>query len=160
MTFRPGWTRAEGKELFLKWVLLNAVCAVAIIVFGIAYGSKVTGTSLIIAPAILVLGIFASAHAGRLCWRAASIEKFDASDKRKLLHEARYIQHWAEVAPMIGILGSAFGLWRMLGGGGSTTELHARIQDGGVVFVGTFVGIFVMLALRQMKRFIEHELED
>lgn len=143
--------------LFLKWLLLNALAVVGFAVMALEYHSRVRGASLVVIPAILAVGVYASLGAGRLCWQA-----HDATPRTKarILHDAQYVTFWAWVCQMLGILATVIGFWLLLSDGADAASIGSRIQEGGgVALLGTFVGVAVSLVLMMCYRLIEHDLE-
>lgn len=146
------------RKLFVKWVMTTAVCNVLFVALGITYGSKIHGPSLAVIPIILVTYTYAAGVAARICWYAS--DDLTPVSPKRLLHDAEWLIFYAWVTPMIGIMGTVFGFWKLLAAGGTDADLHARIQaGGGVALVGTFTGVLVSVALTVMHRLIEHELK-
>ncbi len=164
-------SRREGdlmqeRQLFLKFVLLNAVASVFLVALGLVYGGRVHGPSLVAVPVILLLALYAQIGAGRICWEADNLmgasfgtRAEGPKQRARLLHDAKYLGHWAWCAQVTGILSTVLGFWMLLSAGGGTEDLHTRIlTGGGVALVGTFVGTAVSMLLVQTERLIEHEL--
>ena len=153
-------TDVQERKLFVKWAMLVAFSVVFIAALGIAYGSKIHGPSLVVIPIILLVYAYAAGSAGRICWLASGPDSTPRGNKR-LLHDSEWLIFWAWVTPMIGIMGTVFGFWKLLAGGGTDTDLHARIQaGGGVALVGTFTGVLVSIVLTLIHRLIEHDVKD
>lgn len=149
----------KEKKLFLRWALLNVLALVFIIALAVTYGGNVHGPSLAVIPVIIAITAIASTFAGILCWNAPPARP-GSLNARSILHDAKYLLFWAWVSPMIGILGTVFGFWRLLTGGGTDADLHQRIQaGGGVALVGTFVGVFSSILLTATHRMIEHDFD-
>lgn len=146
----------RARPLALRWALLNALAIVLLIVLGAEFHSHVRGATLVVVPVILLVGAYASLIGGRLSWR------IDGGDVTRLraLHEARYLEFWAWVTQMMGILATVIGFFILLShSGADTTDLGTRIQvGGGTALLGTFVGVYVSLVLMMEHRLIEHEL--
>lgn len=154
-----GKLRAEGRDLFLKWVLLNVLALVFLTVGGLAYAHRIHGPSLVVVPLMLVVYSYAAAYAGRICWRAGDHDR-SAWKLQRLLHEAEYLNFWVWLLQMMGMLTTVYGFWLLLTSGGTDQNLHDRIlSGGGVALVGTWVGIFTSVILAASHRMIEHDLE-
>lgn len=156
--------RAKEKTLFLKWSLLNAVFVVFLVVLGITFGGRIHGAPLVVIPVILALAGFATGYGGWLCWRVDAYkdrrrtDSYETPVRARILHDAAYLDHFAWVAPMLGILSSIAGMSILLSGS-DPAQLHDRITSGGgAIFYGTFVGVLTMLLLKQEERMIEHSL--
>lgn len=149
----------KDRKLFTTWAFINCLTVVFLGAMAIVYGHKIHGPSLVIIPVILVVAAGASAFAGRICFELG--ERVTPKRKEHLLHKAKWLTFWAWVTPMIGILGTVFGFWKLLTGGGSNSDIHARVQSGGgVALIGTFVGVVCSVVITGIHRMIEHELED
>jgi hypothetical protein len=150
----------------LKWALLNALSVVLLTVLAIEFHNRIHGVALAVVPVILLVGAYASSIGGRLCWRADNL-KHDLRGMRHLatrersliLHEAQYLEFFAWVCQMAGILSTVIGFFILISSGGDVTNLGNRIQSGGgTALLGTFVGVFVSLILALEHRLIEHDL--
>lgn len=147
-----------SKTLFVKWALLNAVFAVFLLTLAITFGSNVTGAARVVIPLILLFMVYGSAYGGRLCWRADGARP--GSDRaRRLIHESLYLDHWAWVCPMLGILSSIAGMSILLSSNDAASLGERVTSGGGAIFYGTFVGVLAMLLLKHEQRMIEHELD-
>lgn len=157
----------RGRPLFLKWLLLNSLAVVFLTVLATYFHGSLRGAPLIVVPVIVAIAAYASFLGGRLCWRTDS---FLASEdtieeilraRRRILHEARYLEFWAWVCQMTGILSTVIGFFILLSHSTDTASLGARIQSGGgTALLGTFVGVFASLVLSLEHRLIEHELGE
>jgi hypothetical protein len=152
-------SRVAEKPLFLKWLLLNAVAAVFLVTLGATFGGRIHGISLGIIPLILLLTAYGSAYAGRLCWEADGDFAGETPVRVGILHRAKYLDHWAWVCPMLGILSSIAGMSILLSSNDATTLGERVTSGGGAIFYGTFVGVLAMLLLKHEQRMIEHELD-
>jgi hypothetical protein len=143
------------KTLFLKWALLNAATVVFLVVLAATFGGRVHGIVLGVIPFILGVTAYGSFLAGKVAWAADG-----ASPKKKkaLLHDAHYIDHYAWVAPMLGILSSIAGMSVLLSSNDAASLGERVTSGGGGIFYGTFVGVLGMLLLVHEKRMIEHDL--
>lgn len=147
----------RDRLLFVKWFFLNALTVVFLIAMTLAYGGRVHGPSLVAIPVILAVYAFAQFGAAKICWRANEVTAQTAS-AWALLHEAKFVRHWAEQVQYLAMLATVFGIWKLLTDQGG--NLHDRlINGGGVAFSATFVGVFASLFLMQTLRMIEHDLE-
>lgn len=150
-------TRVRDKSLFLKWALVNAVAAVFLIVLGVTFGGRIHGAPLFVIPVILLLAAYGSAYGGRLCWRADGVSPGGRTADR-IIHESLYLDHYAWVCPMLGILSSIAGMSILLSSNDAATLADRISSGGGAIFYGTFVGVLAMLLLKHEQRMIEHEL--
>lgn len=138
----------KARTLFLRWLLLQGVAAAILVGFGFFYAGDLTGPALVAVPLILTLLLVASGYAGVLCWR----EDFHTNGREWLGFAAWLCQ-------VTGILGTVFGFWVLLAGGGVAQELGDRIQaGGGVALAGTFIGLFASVVLELERRLLEAEL--
>jgi hypothetical protein len=152
-------TEARVRTLFVKWALLNAVFIVFLVSLGVVFGGRIHGAALVTIPLILLLAAYGSAYGGHLCWRAGGEHVDELPTRRSIIHASLYLDHWAWVCPMLGILSSIAGMSILLSNNDATT-LSARISSGGgAIFYGTFVGVLAMLLLKHEQRMIEHELD-
>lgn len=161
-------SQARDRMLFLKWLLLNALALVGFVALAALEHGRVHGASRVAIPIILLVFCWASAGAGRICWRAsappgtASLKGYLLTGKTlkdTLLHDANWLGYWAYACQILGILSTVYGFWTLLAAGGSTADLGTRIQaGGGVALLGTFVGVLTSLVLTFEHRLIEHEL--
>lgn len=151
-------THLRDRALFLKWVLLNAVAVVFLVALGVTFGGRVHGAALVVIPLILGLTAYGSAYGGRLCWNADGVRPGTLS-AAALIHGAKYLDHWAWVCPMLGILSSIAGMSILLSSNDAATLGERVTSGGGAIFYGTFVGVLAMLLLKHEQRMIEHELE-
>lgn len=152
---------ARDRPLFVKWALLNAVFVVFLLVLGLTFGGRIHGAPLVVIPLILVLTAYASVYAGWLCWRVDSWDTFtyrETPTKQAILHDAAYLDHWAWVAPMLGILSSIAGMSILLSSNDATGLSDRITSGGGAIFYGTFIGVLAMLLLKHEQRMIEHAL--
>lgn len=142
------------RTLFLRWLLLNVFAVGFLAKMGLSYGGRIHGPSLIAIPVILFTFTHATRLAGLICWRSDD----PLSLKTKLLHDLKYVRHWAEQIQYMAMLSTIFGIWVLLTDKGG--NLHDRLLNGGgVAFSGTFVGIFASFILMQSQRMIEDELD-
>lgn len=140
-----------NRQLFLKWLLLQAAAVSVLIGLGAAYGSRLGGSSLVAVPLILTVLAGASSYAGYFIWRWPYLAPAD--DRRNTLE---WLSFSSWLCQMIGIMATVFGAWELLGGAGSAAELGERIQGGlGVALMGTFVGVFSSIVLELERRLIE-----
>lgn len=146
------------RTLFVKWALLNAVFAVFLVVLGATFGGRIHGVALYVIPAILILTVYASSYGGRLCWRADETTPGTKTASR-IIHEAHYLDHWAWVCPMLGILSSIAGMSVLLSNNDAASLGERVTSGGGGIFYGTFAGVLAMLLLKHEQRMIEHELD-
>jgi hypothetical protein len=149
--------RGSERSLFLKWALLNAIFIVGLVVLGLDFLSRVHGVALYAIPSILAVCAYGSAYAGYLCWDAEGCEPGDGYAK-KIVHHSLYLDHWAWVCPMIGILSSIAGMSVLLSSNDAATLGERVTSGGGGIFYGTFVGVLSMLLLKHEQRMIEHAL--
>lgn len=150
-------TSVKDRSLFLKWALVNAVAAVFLIVLGVTFGGRIHGAPLFVIPVILLLAAYGSAYGGRLCWRADGVQPGTRTADR-IIHESLYLDHYAWVCPMLGILSSIAGMSILLSSNNAATLADRISSGGGAIFYGTFVGVLAMLLLKHEQRMIEHEL--
>lgn len=159
-------TRFSDRPLTLKWALLNALAVVFLAALAARFHSSVHGATLVVVPVILALGAYASSIGGRLCWRGDTLGQAGSltevtSARRRILHEAVYLEFWAWVAQMTGILSTVIGFFILLSSASDVDSLGTRIQEGGgTALLGTFVGVYVSLILAMEHRLIEHDLGD
>lgn len=148
----------KDRSLFLKWSLLNILAAMFLAIMGYSFQEHIEGIILIIIPAILIVGIYASIGGGIICWKAGNSQY----DPKQLLHHAEYLNFWAWVCQVTGILATIIGFWILLSGDvEDTASIGQRIQEGGgTALLGTFVGVFISLVLSLEYRMIEHDLEE
>lgn len=149
---------AREKTLFVKWALLNAVFTVFLVTLGIIFGGRIHGAALITIPLILALAAYGSAYGGRLCWQADPYIR-NREKAPHIIHASLYLDHWAWVCPMLGILSSIAGMSILLSNNDATTLSSRITSGGGAIFYGTFVGVLAMLLLKHEQRMIEHELD-
>jgi len=150
-------TSARERTLFVKWALLNAVFIVFLVVLGLTFGGRVHGAPLVTIPVILAVTVWGSLYGGRLCWRAGD-EGLTGGEAERIIHEAAYLDHWAWVAPMLGILSSIAGMSILLSSNDAANLSDRITSGGGGIFYGTFVGVLAMLLLKHEHRMIEHDL--
>jgi uncharacterized membrane protein YfcA len=150
--------RLSEKTLFVKWALLNAIFSVFVVALGITFGGRIHGAALAVIPIIFLLIAYASAYGGRLCWRADGVLP-GTPEARRIIHESLYLDHWAWVCPMLGILSSIAGMSILLSTNDAASLGERVTSGGGAIFYGTFVGVLAMLLLKHEQRMIEHELD-
>ena len=144
----------SSKTLFLKWCLLNSLAIVFLVYLASQYAGRLHGPSLIAVPVILLAYAWAQGIAGWICWRADNPQV----SRKWLLHEAKYVHHWAEQIQYLAMLATVFGIWTLLTDHGG--NLHDRLLNGGgVAFSATFTGIFCSLILMQCLRMIDNDLD-
>ena len=148
----------RDRSLFLKWLLSNALAITVLAILGIVVGGRLHGAPLVAIPIILLIFAYANIRAGMICWKADGV-KPGTPEAHRLLHESEWLRHWSWNAQTAGILCAVVGFFFILTGGGDNTDLHDRILQGGIIFTGTFVGVFVSQVLEHIKRMIDHDLE-
>lgn len=151
-------TAAVERRLFLQWLLLNVAFVIGLIVLGLTYGGKLHGPALVTIPIILALGAYATAYGGRLCWEAGGEFIGETPVARNIVHRATYLDHWAWVCPMVGILSSIAGMAILISNNDPATLGNRIASGGGAIFYATFVGVLVSVILKHEQRMIEHEL--
>ena len=157
---RTELSEVRERKLFVRWVLLSAVSVVAMLALGIVYGGRIHGPSLVAISLILLAYAASSVLAGRLCWELGEPHEFVEANRDEILHRAKWILYWAWLAPMVGIMGTIFGMWSLITSSGTSSDLHARIvSGGGVALAGSFIGVLVTVFLTTAHRMIEHEIE-
>jgi MotA/TolQ/ExbB proton channel family len=142
-------------QLFLRWVVLQAVVATLLTGAALAYGDQLHGASLAMVPLILAVLAGASGYAGLLAWRADD----GASPSGGL----RHLWFSAGVCQLLGLLGTVAGFYSMFNHGGATaagtgasTDLATRVTHGaGVALSATFIGILASIVI-----LLEHHALD
>ena len=147
------------RSLFLKCVLVVSGTGVLLALLATKYAARVHGPSLVVVPIILIVMGRAAYEALRLAWAAEG--KQQNFERVPLIHSARWMNYWAWLSPMIGMMGTVMGIWLILtSNGGTTANLHDRLLNGGaVVFAGTFVGILGAVMITTLHRLIEDALD-
>lgn len=167
------------KKLFLKWVLLNLVSTIVVLLSLICFSSplislNVFGKCVVGVMTAIYLGT--SIYAGILCWRTDAIFESrtisrDGLDKRlqSLLHKADNISFQANECPFIGLFGAVSGfIFAMLGKNGLAAvsdasdikSIIANCMTGiGIAFLTTLAGVFFRIVLMQMYHLIDNAIE-
>ncbi len=165
------------KHLFLRWCLSNLV-TLTILLAAMAYlypqAQALSAIGKIIVCAIFAVYVIAACYAGVLSWRTdCSCERLEKSkgegrsDHRRRLanlnHKAEHIAFAANVAPYIGLLGAATGIFIFMTGTSGAQDLtHIKevlssAQAGiGVAFAPTIVGIFFMISLSWQHHMVQN----
>lgn len=145
------------RPLLLHWLLYNVAAIAGLIALAVTYASKIHGPSVAVIAIIIIITFSASLFGGRLCWALDTDRR--TFTRSKTIKNAEWITFWAWTTPMIGMMGTVFGFWRILTAGGTDTDLHDRIlSGGGVALSGTFIGIISTIFLSLIHRLIDHEV--
>lgn len=146
------------KTLFLKCLLVTGLTGVVLLTMALKYGSRIHGPSLAVIPLILLVAGRAVYESLKLAW--LSDGKIEIGEREALVHTARWLNFYAWLAPMIGMMGTVLGIWLVLTSSGSVANIHDRLLNGGgVVFAGTFVGILAAVTITTLHRLLEDALD-
>ena len=145
---RPGTGARRCRPLFLRWVLVNAVTAVAFAAAFASYDGDVHAVGKVAAGVVLAVFALASGHCGLLAWRLDGGVSGRAA-ARGLEHVALAIR----LCPMVAMLGTASGF--LIAFSGSVDDVQQRIAGASTGIVATVVGVACTIVLMLQRHLLD-----
>jgi Na+/H+-translocating membrane pyrophosphatase len=124
------------RRLFLRWLLVNVLFALALAGAAVAYNGQVHQAALVAVSVVLLVYALAAGHAGRLAWR---------DDRRDHPHLLLAI----EVTPMLSMLGTVAGF--LIAFAGTAGDVQQRVLGASTGLISTFVGIACTAVLMLLR---------
>lgn len=131
----------KRRELFLKWLLLQALVVAVAVPAALSYRGGMHVAAIVTVAVVLSVYVAASAYCGLLAWR-------DEFDRRQ--HVALAIT----VTPMLSMLGTASGF--LIAFTGDIADVQQRVAGASTGIISTVVGVACTVALI-VQRHVLHE---
>jgi len=139
-------------KLFLKWLFINVVYLLALVVGAIAYNGKVEAPGKLAIALVLGVYVLATLHAGYLAWVLGVQHEDGHPFIRKGL---RHTSFAIELAPKLAMLGTVGGF--LIAFSSSAGDVQQRVIGASTGLAATFVGISAMVVLEVIRHVIETE---